>query len=384
MGNLEQMAAEKLLFFRKRHGTKALPSPALLRRGSEQEAFRGAAVSLKDFPEQRPPMGLALPPKTEKVIRYLLPGSRPLRGAHTAQIIPSTEHGMSTSKSSKDYKEPADHQPGGDEAILINPHRGAMEPSLSHLPTCMAQKKRPQDGLCGVLKVGDQLHRQHRKGSRAPSAQEASNGDASLLECREQLNRIPPVGSDFSVAMFLPANGADGSDEGGKINPSGEEQFLVFPNRLISVRVSKLNFSAPCMRGGRLWAAQTFGSASLQPSVILLRSISYLVNSPTLIPLVKIPRKSSTPFLHYIEGDNTSWHKGEEVRSFLRTHTRIRLAYLPPYQPGLNAEERIWRQVRYEATTNRWFESLDMIWETVQETTHSWTKVKLKRLCKIT
>lgn len=211
---------------------------------------------------------------------------------------------MSTLKSSKDYKEPAGHQPGGDEAILINPHRGAMEPSLSHLPALLTQEKRPQDGLCGVLKVGDQLHRQHRKGSRAPSAQEASNGDASLLECREQLNRIPPVGGDLSVAMFLPANGAGGSDEGWKVDPSGEKQFLVFPNRLTSVRVGKLNSSAPCMRGGRLWAAQTFGPASLQPSVILLRSISYLVNSPTLIPSVKLPRKSSAPSHPYSVGDN--------------------------------------------------------------------------------
>jgi transposase len=81
--------------------------------------------------------------------------------------------------------------------------------------------------------------------------------------------------------------------------------------------------------------------------------------------------------------DGAAWHKGEEVRNFLLTHTRIRLVYLPPYQPGLNAQERIWRQVRYEATTSRWFECLDMIWETVQVTTHSWTKVKLRRLCKI-
>jgi len=81
--------------------------------------------------------------------------------------------------------------------------------------------------------------------------------------------------------------------------------------------------------------------------------------------------------------DGATWHKGEEVRSFLRTHTRIRLAYLPPYQPGLNPQERIWRQVRYEATTSRWFECLDMIWETVQVTTHSWTKDKLNQLCNL-
>jgi transposase len=81
--------------------------------------------------------------------------------------------------------------------------------------------------------------------------------------------------------------------------------------------------------------------------------------------------------------DGAGWHKGAEVGYFLRTHKRIHLAYLPPYQPGLNAQERVWRQIRYEATTNRWFGSLDSIWETVQWTTHSWTKAKLKRLCKI-
>jgi hypothetical protein len=296
---------EALYSFRKGIGRKALPSHAFLRRGSEEKAFRGAAVPLKNFSEQSRPISLFPPSKTKKVARYLLPNPRPLRGAHAAQIMPSTEHGMSTSKSSKDYKEPADHQPGRDEAIRINPHRGAMESSLSHLPTFKTQKHRPQDGIHGVLNIRHQLDRQHRKGSRAPSAQKAGNGDASLLECRKQLNGIAPVGGDLPVAMFLPANRAGGSDEGGKVDPSGEKQFLVFPNRLTSVRVGKLNFSAPCMRGGRLWAAQTFRPASLQPSVILLRSISYLVNSPTLISPVKIPRKSSAPFLRYIEGDNT-------------------------------------------------------------------------------
>jgi len=81
--------------------------------------------------------------------------------------------------------------------------------------------------------------------------------------------------------------------------------------------------------------------------------------------------------------DVAKWYKGEEVWSFIKTHNRIYLEYLPPYQPGLNAQERVWRQVRYEATTNRWFESLDMIWKIVQDTTHSWTKVKLKHLCNI-
>ena len=81
--------------------------------------------------------------------------------------------------------------------------------------------------------------------------------------------------------------------------------------------------------------------------------------------------------------DRARWHRGEEVNIFVKTHIRLRLEYLPCYQPGLNLQERIWRQVRYEATTNRWFESLDDIWETIQKTTHAWTPNKIKRLCKI-
>jgi len=81
--------------------------------------------------------------------------------------------------------------------------------------------------------------------------------------------------------------------------------------------------------------------------------------------------------------DRARWHSGEPVDAFLKSHPRLRLKYLPPYQPGLNMQERIWRQVRYEATTNRWFEELDTIWATVQKTTRSWSPHKVRRLCNI-
>lgn len=81
--------------------------------------------------------------------------------------------------------------------------------------------------------------------------------------------------------------------------------------------------------------------------------------------------------------DGAGWHKGEEVADFLRTHPRLQLDYLPRYQPGLNPQERVWRRIRYEATTNRWFPELDAIWTTVQQTRRSWSPQKLKRLCHI-
>jgi hypothetical protein len=56
---------------------------------------------------------------------------------------------------------------------------------------------------------------------------------------------------------------------------------------------------------------------------------------------------------------------------------------LPPYQPGLNLQERVWRRVRYEATTNQWFEDPENIWEAVQANFRHWSPKKLKRLCNI-
>lgn len=82
--------------------------------------------------------------------------------------------------------------------------------------------------------------------------------------------------------------------------------------------------------------------------------------------------------------DRARWHKGEEVNLFIRTHMRLRLTYLQSYQPALNPQERIWRQVQYEATANCWFKALDLVWDTVQQTTRTWTSNKIKHLCQIT
>jgi len=81
--------------------------------------------------------------------------------------------------------------------------------------------------------------------------------------------------------------------------------------------------------------------------------------------------------------DRARWHKGELVDLFLQTHPRLHLGYLPPYQPGLNPQEQIWKQMRYEATTNRWFENLELIWLTILKTVRAWSRTKIRRLCNI-
>jgi transposase len=81
--------------------------------------------------------------------------------------------------------------------------------------------------------------------------------------------------------------------------------------------------------------------------------------------------------------DRAKWHMGEEVELFIQNHVELRLRYLPTYQPGLNMQERLWRRVRYEATTNVWFDSLENTWEAVRKTFRSWSPKKIKQLCNL-
>ena len=82
--------------------------------------------------------------------------------------------------------------------------------------------------------------------------------------------------------------------------------------------------------------------------------------------------------------DGARWHKGDAVDLFVKSHERLHLNYLPPYQPGLNMQERIWRRVRYESTTNQRFQEIDRIWNRVRSDTRRWSKKKVKQLCRIT
>ena len=98
------------------------------------------------------------------------------------------------------------------------------------------------------------------------------------------LTGISPVGGNFTVAVFLSTERTDRSNEGGKIDLAGKKRFFVFPNRFMCVRVGKLNFSAPCPRGG-----QTLGCANL--SVSLLAGLGYFTKVNSL------PRNLARPYI---------------------------------------------------------------------------------------
>lgn len=81
--------------------------------------------------------------------------------------------------------------------------------------------------------------------------------------------------------------------------------------------------------------------------------------------------------------DRAPWHKGLLVDRYVASHPDLHLDYLPSYQPGLNPQERIWRQIRYERTTNHWFADLDQTWRAIRDTSRRWSVQKIKCLCHI-
>lgn len=113
--------------------------------------------------------------------------------------------------------------------------------------------------------------------------------------------------------------------------------------------------------------------------------------------LLRAPRGNTQGFLALLDGlrrrwpgkvlhlfvDGARWHRGALVQKYLETHRQVHLEYLPPYQPGLNPQERLWRQLRYERTNNHWFADLDQAWQAIRETTRRWSTEKIRHLCNI-
>jgi len=81
--------------------------------------------------------------------------------------------------------------------------------------------------------------------------------------------------------------------------------------------------------------------------------------------------------------DNASWHKGPRVEQFLCEHGDLNLHYLPPYHPELNYQERLWRILRYEETTNTYFETIVHLEMAAFSRSHRWRPQKIRKLCQL-
>ncbi len=72
--------------------------------------------------------------------------------------------------------------------------------------------------------------------------------------------------------------------------------------------------------------------------------------------LAKIEARNPLSRIIYVIWDNTAYHKGPDVREFLkRSDCRIRLIQLPPYCPHLNPIERLWAVMHQYVTRNHYY-----------------------------
>jgi hypothetical protein len=104
-------------------------------------------------------------------------------------------------------------------------------------------------------------------------------------------------------------------------------------------------------------------------------------NTPGFLALLSRRRRRGKVL--YLFVDRARGHRGPQVKNYLAAHRQIHLEYLPPCQSGLNAQERIGRQLRYERTNNHWFADLDQAWRAIRETTRRWSTQKIPHLCNI-
>jgi transposase len=81
--------------------------------------------------------------------------------------------------------------------------------------------------------------------------------------------------------------------------------------------------------------------------------------------------------------DQARWHKGDRVLDFVTQSRRLRISYIPKYHPELNPQERLWGTMRYEETTNTYYEAEDEIKSSIFKRSQSWKPTKILSLCHV-
>ena len=77
--------------------------------------------------------------------------------------------------------------------------------------------------------------------------------------------------------------------------------------------------------------------------------------------------------------------RGQQIKEFLTAHPEVQMEYLPPYHPELNPQERVWHLIRYEVTTSRYHETIDLIEEAIRKASKALAACdKIRALCKVT
>lgn len=81
--------------------------------------------------------------------------------------------------------------------------------------------------------------------------------------------------------------------------------------------------------------------------------------------------------------DHAPWHKGRRVSEFISQHSRLAIHHIPKYHPELNFQERLWRTMRYEETTNTYYETFEDLVLAVFKRSQRWKPKKIRSLCHV-
>jgi hypothetical protein len=93
---------------------------------------------------------------------------------------------------------------------------------------------------------------------------------------------------------------------------------------------------------------------------------------------IPFPLNPVTPY-HCVFG--AAVHKGAKVDRFLFKNIRLMIHYIPKYHPQLNPQEILWRTMRYEETTNTYYESFEELKAAIFMRSQTWKPKKVLSLC---
>jgi transposase len=137
-------------------------------------------------------------------------------------------------------------------------------------------------------------------------------------------------------------------------------------------RKSVSYFGAVRLRDGKLFCAQANGRFDAQTTWEFLRQLRL--------------RSLRSGRRVIIIADNAKYHHAK-LHADWRTQQEpnFSLHYLPPYSPELNPIERVWKLTRRLCLHNRYFPTLELVIEAVDEQFQTWAHPNetLRRLCSI-
>jgi len=113
-------------------------------------------------------------------------------------------------------------------------------------------------------------------------------------------------------------------------------------------------YAGVCLETGEVEAMPVLGNCNAETTTAFLRQLR---------------AKHSEPLI--VIWDNGPAHRGEAIRSYLRTpDLNLRLVALPPYSPDFNAAEAIWDWARDDVTANWCFGTADKLREALEPFFH--------------